>query len=73
LMLRRTSPSDRRVRLLELTPEGEALLQTLVPAVLKTQERLLAPLPAEQRALFSALLQAAVQGHTGCAATGSDD
>jgi DNA-binding MarR family transcriptional regulator len=73
LMLRRTSPSDRRVRLLELTPEGEALLQTLVPAVLKTQERLLAPLPAEQRALFSELLQAAVQGHTGCAPASSDD
>ncbi|MFM2055751.1 MAG: hypothetical protein RLY71_136 [Pseudomonadota bacterium] len=73
LMLRRTSPSDRRVRLLELTPDGEALLQTLVPAVLKTQERLLAALPVEQRALFSTLLQAAVQGHTGCTPTGGDD
>ena len=73
LMLRRTSPADRRVRLLELTPEGEALLQTLVPAVLKTQERLLAALPTEQRALFSALLQAAVQGHTGCSAATDDD
>lgn len=64
LMLRRTSPTDRRVRLLELTPDGEALLQTLVPAVLNTQQRLLEPLPAEQRTLFVQLLHAAVQGHT---------
>lgn len=73
LMLRRTSPADRRVRLLELTAAGEALLQTLLPAVLRTQERLLAPLPAEQRALFGTLLQAAVHGHTGCAGASDAD
>ncbi|MEY4754793.1 MAG: hypothetical protein RJA44_2468 [Pseudomonadota bacterium] len=63
LMLRRNSPTDRRVRLLELTPEGETLLQSVIPAVLTTQQRLLAPLPPEQRAQFAALLQLAVQGH----------
>lgn len=72
LMRRLTSPTDRRVRLLELTPDGETLLHSLVPAVLKTQERLLAPLPPEQRHQFDALLQAAVAGHSGCPTSGSE-
>lgn len=64
LMVRRTSPADRRVRLLELTPDGEAMLQSIVPGVLRTQQRLLDPLPEAQREPFLQLMQTLVQAHS---------
>src|SRR5690606_13938218 len=41
LLARSLSPEDRRVRLLHLTPEGEALLAEVTPSVQRTQERIL--------------------------------
>ncbi|VCU70859.1 HTH-type transcriptional repressor NicR [Pigmentiphaga humi] len=56
LMTRSSSPKDRRVRLLHATPEGRQLLEDAEPAVLRAQERMLDPLPADKRAQFMELL-----------------
>ena len=57
LLQRNSSPDDRRVRLLTITGEGEALLARIVPAMRRAQERILAPLPAGQRAEFMRMLR----------------
>ena len=65
LMRRNASPDDRRVRLLTVTPEGAALLEEIVPAMLRAQERMLAPLPAADRKRFMRMLQVLVQANNG--------
>ena len=60
LMQRNTSPEDRRVRLLRLTDEGRALLDAIEPAMLRSQERILDPLPQVERAEFMRMLRALV-------------
>ena len=60
-MERRTSPEDRRARQLFLTAEGEATLTATVPAMLRTQEQLLAPLAPEQRETFMRLVSLLVE------------
>jgi MarR family transcriptional regulator, lower aerobic nicotinate degradation pathway regulator len=60
LMLRNASPDDRRVRLLSLTPAGQALLDEVVPGMLRAQERMLEPLPAAERAEFMRMLRVLV-------------
>ena len=55
-MERRTSPEDRRARQLFLTPDGQAALAATVPAMLRTQEQILAPLTPRQRLEFMRLL-----------------
>jgi MarR family transcriptional regulator, lower aerobic nicotinate degradation pathway regulator len=54
---RRTSPEDRRARQLALTPAGEQVLVDTVPAMLRAQDQILAPLTERQRAEFMRLLQ----------------
>ena len=62
--LRRSpSPSDRRVKLLHLSPEGEQVLQEVEAAVERVQERLLAPLAPEGRATLMRLLAQLVNLH----------
>jgi DNA-binding MarR family transcriptional regulator len=56
LIERRTSPSDRRVRLLQITPQGDALLDTITPLMLQAQQRILAPLSPDQREAFMEML-----------------
>lgn len=56
VMLRTVSPADRRVRLLQLTPAGQELLQAAEPSVLRAQRRMLDPLPDNQRAQFMEML-----------------
>jgi MarR family transcriptional regulator, lower aerobic nicotinate degradation pathway regulator len=63
LMLRQASPQDRRVRLLRLTPDGEATLAEVVPAMQRAQQRMLAPLPAAQRREFMRMLKVLVDGN----------
>jgi MarR family transcriptional regulator, lower aerobic nicotinate degradation pathway regulator len=58
---RQVDPSDRRVRLLRLTEDGESLLADVVPAVRRTQARILAPLPPAEQAEFMRLLQVLVR------------
>jgi DNA-binding MarR family transcriptional regulator len=57
LVLRNTSPDDRRVRLLTLTDQGRALLAEAVPNVLRAQERMLEPLPKAARREFMRMLR----------------
>lgn len=49
LLTRSLSPEDRRVRLLNLTPAGQAMLEQAMPAVQRTQERILEPLTAQEK------------------------
>lgn len=63
LVLRSASASDRRVRLLALTPAGVALLRKIEPGMLRAQDRMLAPLPPEQRGLFMTMLETLVEGN----------
>jgi DNA-binding MarR family transcriptional regulator len=65
LIERQASPTDRRVRLLQVTPEGEALLGEVIPAMLKAQQRILAPLPAAVRPQFLAMLKTVVDANNG--------
>lgn len=57
---RRRSSEDRRARLLHLTPAGQAALAQAVPGMLRTQQRILAPLPPAQREQFMAMLHTLV-------------
>jgi DNA-binding MarR family transcriptional regulator len=56
LLERRQLAEDRRVRQLFLTPAGEQALADVLPAMLRTQARILAPLTERQRAEFMRLL-----------------
>lgn len=56
LIVRNTSPTDKRVRLLTVTASGTDLLREAQPAVLRAQERMLDPLPVEQRELFMQMI-----------------
>ncbi len=63
LVQRSASEADRRVRLLTLTAEGSRLLDAMVPAMLRAQERMLAPLPKQERAEFMRMLRALVDAN----------
>ncbi|MDD3936485.1 MarR family winged helix-turn-helix transcriptional regulator [Rhodoferax sp.] len=56
VLTRNASPSDRRVRLLSLTPAGEQLLVDTIPRMENAQQRILAPLSPAQQAEFMHLL-----------------
>lgn len=60
LVQRGASPDDRRVRLLTLTPAGEAERAAVLPAVQRAQRRILEPLPKAERAEFMRMLQTLV-------------
>lgn len=63
LLRRQASAADRRVRLLVLTDEGRAMLAKVVPGMLRAQERMLAPLPAAERAEFMRMLRTLVKAN----------
>ena len=63
LLARSLSPDDRRVRLLALTAEGEAVLAQVLPAMRRTQDRILAPLTKSERAIFMRMLHTLVTGN----------
>lgn len=65
LLTRSLSPGDRRVRLLALTADGEAMLAGLTPSMLRTQARILEPLPANERKAFMRMVQAVIAHHEG--------
>lgn len=55
---RYSSPDDKRVKLLRLTPQGRAVIQRAEEAVRRTQDRILAPLePNDRRVLLQLLAQ----------------
>jgi len=61
LIERNVSPDDKRVRLLSVTPAGKKLLQAVMPAMLRAQERMLAPLPKADRSKFMAMVKRIVE------------
>ena len=63
LLLRSASAEDRRVRLLSLTPDGQALLDEVTPGMQRAQQRMLAPLPRDQRAEFMRMLRVLVEAN----------
>jgi DNA-binding MarR family transcriptional regulator len=62
-IVRSATPSDRRVKLVRMTAAGEALLERVLPAVRRVQERLLAPLAPGDRATMVRLLAQIAQVH----------
>lgn len=63
MLIRSLSLGDRRVRLLNLTPTGRLLLQQALPAVQRTQARILAPLTAQEQERFAELLSKLCSSH----------
>ena len=63
LLTRSNSSEDRRVRLLHLTPDGEALLASLTPSMQRTQERIVEPLSATERKDFMRMMQLVIAHH----------
>lgn len=63
LIQRNASPTDKRVRLLTLTDTGHALLDQVMPAMLRAQERMLAPLPKAERPLFMSMMKTVVDAN----------
>lgn len=63
LLTRSHSDGDRRVRLLHLTPDGEALLAGLTPSMQRTQERIVEPLSAKERKDFMRMMQLVIAHH----------
>jgi DNA-binding MarR family transcriptional regulator len=63
LLARQVGASDKRVRLLKLTAAGEQLLAAAVPGMQRAQERMLAPLPKGERAVFMRMLRTLVQAN----------
>jgi len=56
LMVRTTSPTDRRAKSLELTEDGRALLKKARPLVLEIQPDILAGLTEAEKETFMALM-----------------
>lgn len=63
LLQRNTTPEDRRVRRLTITPAGVELLAGVIPAMRRAQARTLAPLPPEERAEFMRMLRVLVNAN----------
>lgn len=72
LIERKVSPEDKRVRLLSVTPTGKSLLQSVMPAMLRAQERMLAPLPAADRSRFMAMVKCIVEENNGWSRAAKD-
>jgi DNA-binding MarR family transcriptional regulator len=60
---RRSSPQDRRIKLLRLSSAGAKLLVQVGPAVRRVQERLLAPLAPSDRITIVRLLAQLAECH----------
>jgi len=65
LLTRTPHVTDRRRRVLALSPEGEALLATIGPAAERARTRLLAPLTRAEAAALTALLDRLLEHHDG--------
>jgi DNA-binding MarR family transcriptional regulator len=61
LLRRAVDPTDKRKRLLELTPAGEKMLTRVQPVVRRAQERLFAPFNAQERDILVALLDRLIE------------
>jgi MarR family transcriptional regulator, temperature-dependent positive regulator of motility len=73
LIRREVSEKDRRARELYLTEKGRDLLEAMMPAVQKVQERMLEGLSAEERASLVALLKKATAGASAVPSDGQNE
>jgi MarR family transcriptional regulator, lower aerobic nicotinate degradation pathway regulator len=65
-IVRQSTASDRRLKLLTLAPAGEEVLRQVAPAIRRVQERLLAPLsPGEAKTIVRLLTKMADAGDAG--------
>ena len=71
LVERRVAAADRRARVLNLTRRGSALRRRLRPAMMATQDRILAPIAPDERTAFVALLTRIVEGNDSYARPGN--
>jgi len=65
LLRRQADEDDRRRKLLWATAQGERMVRQMRRHVIRAQERILAPLGADERVQFMQLLAALVSGHEG--------
>lgn len=65
LIARTTSREDRRARVLAPTGDGQRALADVLPAMLRAQAQILAPLSADERGTFLRLLQQLVSANNG--------
>ena len=72
LIERKVSSEDKRVRLRSVTPAGNNLLQSVIPAMRRAQERMLASLPPADRAHFMSMLKRIVEENNGWSRTAKD-
>jgi MarR family transcriptional regulator, lower aerobic nicotinate degradation pathway regulator len=72
LLQRDSSPDDRRVRLLHLTDGGRALLDAVLPAMQRAQERILEPLPRAERKEFMRMVRTLVTANNELSRAPSD-
>lgn len=63
LVARSVSPNDRRVRLVTPTQKGMDILEAVVPPMLKSQDRFLAPLTTSERKEFMRLMQVLIDAN----------
>jgi DNA-binding MarR family transcriptional regulator len=63
LVAREIDSTDRRVRLLSLTPQGEKLYARLRPAFIAANEDILAPIGARDRKVLTDLLIRVIEGN----------
>ena len=57
LVSRNVSPTDKRVRMITLTPQGKEAVEAVIPSMLQAQERMLDPLTKPERAEFMRMLR----------------
>ncbi len=63
LLRREPSRVDRRAKIIRITEAGRALVEQVRPDMTRAQERLLAPLSAEEQKLFEELLRRLVEAN----------
>lgn len=61
LVIRRTSPDDKRAKLVNITDEGAALEKKMLPSVRRAQKRFMAPLSAEETDIFNQLIRRLIE------------
>jgi len=62
-LTRSQSPTDRRVRLLNLTDDGQTLLDQTTFSMLQAQDRILDPLTAAERKEFMRMMTRVIEHH----------
>lgn len=60
---READPGDKRRKCLWITPEGEAFVLQMKRSVVKAQQRIVAPLDAQERTQLAALLHKLLAAH----------